>query len=36
MIFCILEDNITLQEYLKNIILEWPEVDEVICIGSNY
>ena len=35
MIFCILEDNITLQEYLKNIILEWPEVDEVICIGSN-
>ena len=35
MIFCILEDNITLQKYLKNIILEWPEVDEVICIGSN-
>ena len=35
MIFCILEDNIILQQYLKNIISEWSEVDEVICVGSN-
>ena len=35
MIFCILEDNLTLQMYLKKIISEWAEVREVICVGSN-